>query len=103
MGIEVEKATANKLGRFMIAVGLIAFLSIVIGLLVIDPAILSSGQIGFLTVIMYYAAYLVCMALYWGGSYLSGTWRNVKLSLLFWIACGGLPLFLSMYGYEGPS
>ena len=75
----------------------------VAALLIIDTAILSSGQIGFLSVLIYYAVFALCAAVYWIAEFKSPVveWRWAKLALTAIFAF--VPLALTIYGYEGPA
>ena len=84
----------------LIAFGL--FTAMIVTLLIIDGAILRHGQIGFLTVLIYYVTFIVCGAVYWITAFISGIrkskWYELVLTLAFAIA----PQMLPVYGDMGP-
>ena len=75
----------------------------VIALLILDAAIVSSGQIGFLTLLLYYVAFVICAPVYWFAAVKSGIkkvrWFELALTIVFAVA----PLTLRIYGYGGPT
>lgn len=85
----------------LVAFGLFAI--VVVTLLILDSAILLMGQIGFLTVLVYYFAFIVCGAVYWITAFVSGIknskWYEPVLTVAFAIA----PLLLPVYGDMGPA
>ena len=75
----------------------------VVALLVLDTAIISSGQIGFITVMLYYAVFVTCATVYWIAAIKSGVDNLRLIELLFTAAFAVAPLTLRMYGYGGPT
>ena len=75
----------------------------VVALLILDTAIISSGQIGFITVMLYHSVYVICGTVYWVAAIKSGV-NNLRLiELLFTVVFAIAPLTLRMYGYGGPT
>ena len=75
----------------------------VVALLILDTAIVSSGQIGFITVMLYYAAFVICATVYWIAAIKSGVRNLLLIELLITAVFAVAPLTLRMYGYGGPA
>ena len=82
---------------------LFVFALCVIALLVIDTAIVSSGQIGFLTVMLYYGAFVICAPVYWLAAVRSGMKKSRRFALTLTVIFAVAPLTLTTYGYGGPA
>ena len=80
-----------------------SFAICVVALLFLDPVIVSSGQIGFLTILMYYVALIVFGVIYWIIAIRSGIKTWIWLEILLTVAFIFAPLTLTMYGYGGPA
>ena len=90
-------------GRLMIGLAVVLLIAILATVLLMDGAILSQGQMGFLTPVLYYPVYVACAVLYWFGVYLSGHRRWTFVALAIWLILGAWPLLLPMYGFGGPT
>jgi F0F1-type ATP synthase assembly protein I len=101
----------HKIGAVLVRMSFVIYMLAVTYFLVADQWIILKGQIGGITIVLYYLVFLFCSCLFWGGRYLNNyssrtgvmiftsTWR----AMIIWLMLGCGPLFLPIYGYGGPN
>ena len=78
------------------------FAAVIVTLLILDGAILRQGQIGFLSVLVYYAAFIFFGAIYWITAFVAGIRKSRLYEMVLTLAFAIAPQLLPIYGDMGP-
>ncbi|WP_414828940.1 hypothetical protein [Alteromonas sp. H39] len=93
----------KKLSTIFLFSGLGLQLAVAIWLLTLDKQVIENGKIGFLTLMVYYAATIIGIIISFIGYRGSHAPLIVKTVVgILWVGLISAPQFLTIYGYEGP-